>query len=591
MSKNNRYIPSYFSAIFSPKANAQPEEVLREKFICETGITPSITIQCPGFIGLLAVSPTTKVATNQHHQITLVLHGEVFGFSAQYPAQYLLDKFIESGEDIAPDLNGSFAILIIDQRKDTVLAITDRVNSKNVLFSKYQDNFYFSTSPDYHPTAKLTPDPFGVACYLANGTTHNNRTLFDGVRILERAAISYLTPSGLNEKVYWKYEFTESLAGIDEKSLRRQLTDLLFDSVKIRVYDDPIAYLSLSAGFDATTILGILKKLNLPDIRTITYAFGNPAPSSDAYIAAKTAEICGVNCRTMNSHRGDILYSIEKNAELGAGMTNFCDEIDVWTELADELATASPAAFFTGDACYALASGVQVHCHEDALRHAGIIDFGDLAWMKSLLPDGVFDVFHDGLKQEIAEIIARCPDIKDFHDSKDFFYLDQRLSNAVQPWRNYFQGRFITVRNALLDSRLLNFMQALPGHLRRDKILFRNTVTNLFPELFSMNRASTTGSITSWRSEFIAQHKQVEELIASHASRLDDLIPPQVILRLLRDIRSWKHSRYSPRILPTRFAFRFLKGTNLYNKILDRFPIVDLKTLLRRLLVMRQVLR
>ena len=97
-------------------------------------------------------------------------------------------------------------------------AITDRINSRKVFYSKYKGSYWLSTSLYLHPTADVDIDPAGIACYLANGVVHNNRTLFDGIRILERACVHKLTVDGFHGTRYWSYEFTNSYSNIDEKN-------------------------------------------------------------------------------------------------------------------------------------------------------------------------------------------------------------------------------------------------------------------------------------------------------------------------------------------------------------------------------------
>jgi hypothetical protein len=138
-------------------------------------------------------------------------------------------------------------------------------------------------------------------------------------------------------------------------------------------------------------------------------------------------------------------------------------------------------------------------------------------------------------------------------------------------------------------------MMKIPSRLRRGKRLYKKTIAKMFPELFQFERATSDSYVPNWRMEFTSQRHLIRSLVLSENSALDPIIPPEVIMKLLRENNTWRNSRLSPRTLPLKVARRLLRKTPEGRRILARFPSLsrkemDVTTLLKRLLVVRSFL-
>jgi asparagine synthase (glutamine-hydrolysing) len=595
MNNQNGYIPSFFLGIFCPRRNTSDENRLQDEFVSIAKTQPNISIATKSFIISLVHSKAATVAIDHENDVTLLLHGEIYNTTQNDKAAFLLDQYVKLGIDFSKYINGSFVVLLIDKRNDTVYLITDRINSRKVFYSKYKGNYWLSTSLSVHPTSNVDVDPLGVAYYLANGVIHNNRTLFDGIRILERASIHRLTQDMFCRTRYWSYEFTNSSANIDQKELSVELESLLVDAVRIRLNGNPEVFLSLSGGYDATGILGILgSKLNVPNVHCFSYGLGDPKLNSDEHVSRLMASILGFDHRVVKSYKGNFLDVVSHNANLGQGISHFCDEVDAWIEMANDFSAASPSVLFVADECFGW-TDCELYSNIDVLNSLSINDSHGLRCFRNILPKGAYDMLYNGLNKDILLILRRCSLTEDYHDLKDFLYLDQRLNNLILPWREFFAGQFITVCNPFLDNSILDFMMKIPIHLRRGKYLYKQTITEMFPGLFQFKRAQTSSYVPDWRNELNLQLSAIETSILSQDSKLDKIIPPEIILQLLYDNTIVPLCFEEIAVLPIKIARRMLRGTCVGRKLIDRFSNVfekriDRTTLLKRILVMRLVL-
>ena len=590
MNTTEGYEPHSFLALFYPNQDTNTQK-LKDGFVTTSGMIPDHIVTTETYSVCISLSSSAQIACDDEKNLTVILNGEIYNTTRNDQAKYLLEQFVSEGPEFASEINGTFAILLINRRSDVVQLITDRLNTKRVFCGKLNGHHWLSTKLHSFLTDGSNIDIVGAACYLANGAVHNNRTLFDGVRSLERASIHRLGPDGFKGETYWSYQFLNSYAGVSEKELRAELAELIVESVRLRLRNDPKVFLSLSGGYDASGLLGVLSSLKVPDVCCLSYTFGKASANHDAHVASQMAKLVGYDCRIPQCHRGDIVASIKNNAEMGCGVGPYCNEADAWLEMEPEFSSNANSVLLAGDNCFGFDNGVTMRSQQDALiNHNQIQNFDDLKWFAKLIGKKNYNTMCEGLQNDISQIVNRSPESEDPYDLASFIYLDQRVPNVLIPWREFFPGKYLNAVEPYLDNSIMDFLMKVPNSMKHGRRLYRDTVTEMFPEIFEIKRATHGGGTSSWRSEFISQRQNIDSSMLSNDSRLDSLIPPQAITKLLNEISSWKHHKYSPRILPSRFALIVLKGKWMSDKILDLFPIVDHKTLLKRLLLMRTVL-
>jgi hypothetical protein len=219
-------------------------------------------------------------------------------------------------------------------------------------------------------------------------------------------------------------------------------------------------------------------------------------------------------------------------------------------------------------------------------------DWSSALLLSELIEEEMCLRMKDGLAEDQKGIVAKYYDTENLHDLKDILYLDQRLSNYLLPNKEYYMGNFVSVTNPFLDNDILDFMMKIPIPLRLDKRLFKETVTEMFPQLFTINRAKVGEFQKDWGNEFSRCQKEIESLLLSRKSILDNLIPPEKIIKFMKNELSPKTSLTAKIVSNVKFgrtriytAFG-IKGTPQRPKITQ----LDRAELLRRILALRSFL-
>ncbi|MEB3160201.1 MAG: asparagine synthase-related protein [Synechocystis sp.] len=483
----------------------------------------------------ISCSQATKIGKSKDANLFVMLHGEIYQ-SCLDQASYLADQFAKYGDRVVKEIHGSFAILLIDKLKDTVSLITDRINSRRVFYSNHHNYYCLSSHFGYQPWEMFPLDATGIAWYLSNYSVRCNRTLFEGISIFDRATIHQLSRENIHSQTYWDFKVNLGSNQKNKKQLQAELSELLIQSVKRRLYDSPHPVLSLSAGYDSTAILGILAcDLKIPQLSCFSFDHGASKPGSDSFQAALMAQKVGCPFETIETYQGDFVGFIINNAHqaISNGLSWLSSEVDAWPTLKNKFSQIDNAAFFCGDECFGTGNYMLINWL-DVLASLRVYQFKQLDFLRFFLPAPIYQVFEQGISEDIETIIQRCLPHANFYDARFILDIDEATGGWLLPYRESFAGQFFNVRNPLLDNDILDFMATTPTSCRWNKSLFRSGVSKFYPELFSIPRATSPGNIYfDLTQAFITHEMPIRSLINHQKSRLDLLFSPEVLLNLL----------------------------------------------------------
>jgi len=277
----------------------------------------------------------------------------------------------------------------------------------------------------------------------------------------------------------------------------------------------------------------LVHKLRVPDVECFSYANGDPQPNGDPYIAREMAHQLGYRHTVVTGYQDQL----DSNAELGQGLAPIIHEVDAWKELSNWFSQTEGGALFVGDMAM---GGSRRHLpfrsDFDVIRLIFKRDITDMSWLDRVLPNQQLTAFKQATSLGYSEILGRCPPAYDYYNKWIYLYLDQALRKNFA-FRENLAGPFIKVRSPLLDNNIIDFMMAVPCSLRRNNRLYKSTVNMMFPDLFKFKRAITSGfSNYSWeRSTLRLHHPEIEDFVSNQDSPLDEFIPSNVILDLLKE--------------------------------------------------------
>jgi asparagine synthase (glutamine-hydrolysing) len=187
----------------------------------------------------------------------------------------LADLYEEFGPKCFSMINGDFAIAVHNLANDTLVLARDRFGVRPLYFQKDGEALTFSSEAKGVPniTGDLpTMDRVNLGTFALCGFMLNPMSLFENVEQLPIASYATFKHGNLKVHRYWDFPFL-----CDNKpkkgTLDRELvSELLEDSVKLRLQADLPVGVFLSSGLDSS-LIAFLAKRHLPRLDAFTLRF------------------------------------------------------------------------------------------------------------------------------------------------------------------------------------------------------------------------------------------------------------------------------------------------------------------------------
>lgn len=252
--------------------------------------------------------PMNSYSKNNH----IVFNGEIYNYielrkdlkkneiikKEKSDTRVLLELFEEKGLSSLAKLNGMYAFAIWDSVKKRLILCRDRFGVKPLYYRIGKDGIAFSSEPKallaLYPENRIIDNETLLEFLSSNNLYTNNKSFYKGIDILPQGhyAIYDMNNKKFIVDRYWRYpEYNDNKHIIYPEQALEQFTDLLEDSVKIRLRSDVPVGITLSGGLDSTAILTAASKYSKDTIRCYTSVYDKYGIEkiSDEYSWAKLA--------------------------------------------------------------------------------------------------------------------------------------------------------------------------------------------------------------------------------------------------------------------------------------------------------------
>lgn len=277
---------------------------------------------------------------NERGNLVLVFSGEEFcepgttarlirnghAFDANGP-EYLV-HLAEDNEDFPAILNGRFHGLLMDQARGTATLFNDRYGMHRVYYHESDDAVYFAAEAKailaVRPELRRA-DPRGLGELLTCGCVMQDRTLFEGVRVLPAgSAWVFRNGAAATKGRYFRPETWEEQDTLGPNAyydeIRRVFSRNLPRYLKAR---EPLA-ISLTGGLDTRMIMAWQKA---PAGALPCYTFGGMfRECRDVTVARQVARECGQPHEVIEVGR-DFLQRFGEYAERTVYLTDGCADV------------------------------------------------------------------------------------------------------------------------------------------------------------------------------------------------------------------------------------------------------------------------
>ncbi len=200
-----------------------------------------------------------------------------FKFRSRTDSEVVLYALAHWGLAAVARFNGMFALALWDAQERTLHLARDRYGIKPLYYGRAGNSLLFASEVKAflaHPEFAAKVSAPGLVEYLTFQNYFTDRTLFDGVQVVEPGTVLTFV-SGRETptlRPFWDYSFVEQHSAGDEAALVEELDRLFTQAVNRQLVSDVPVGSYLSGGVDSGSITAIAAR-QLPLMSTFTVGF------------------------------------------------------------------------------------------------------------------------------------------------------------------------------------------------------------------------------------------------------------------------------------------------------------------------------
>jgi len=262
-------------------------------------------------LSIIGLNNGDQPMTSPDGTVHLIVNGEFYGyreirdrlraggyrFATESDSEIALHLYDERGMQVASELRGEFAVIIADERQQTMIAIRDRFGIKPLYYSIVNGDVFFA-SEIKALLAMGVPAAWDLEGATGGFGRPHEKTEFSGISTVPPGCYAMARQGEVRIYPYWDWEIpTAEQLKLDTRSEAEIVADFrqaLLDSVRQRLVADVEVASYLSGGIDSCAVLGLAQQSTQRPIRAFTLTFENPL-YDEARIAEAQARHVGAS--------------------------------------------------------------------------------------------------------------------------------------------------------------------------------------------------------------------------------------------------------------------------------------------------------
>jgi asparagine synthase (glutamine-hydrolysing) len=262
-------------------------------------------------LSIIGLSNGEQPMTSPDGAVHLVVNGEFYGyreirgrlrasgygFATESDSEIALHLYCERGMQAASELRGEFAVIIADERRQSMIAIRDRFGIKPLYYSIVDGEVFFA-SEIKALLAMGVPAAWDLQGATGGVGRSHGTTEFAGISTVPPGCYAIARRGEVRIESYWDWDIpTAEELRRDTRSEAEVVADFrkaLLDAVRQRLVADVEVASYLSGGIDSCAVLGLAQQSSDRPIRAFTLTFENPL-YDEASVAEAQAKHVGAS--------------------------------------------------------------------------------------------------------------------------------------------------------------------------------------------------------------------------------------------------------------------------------------------------------
>lgn len=237
-------------------------------------------------------------------------------FKSNCDTEVIIAAYRQWGCSCFAKLNGMFAIAIYDEEKDCIVLARDRMGKKPLYYYKKDSDFVFASELKpimKYPSFSKEINYNVIGQYMCNKCIGSPDTIFLNTYKMKPGSYLIYHDGEIQTYQYWDLINIHKNAEISIRSLdeaKKQLRELLRDSVSKRLIADVPVGTFLSGGIDSTLITAVAQEVSDCPVDSFTIGFYDKERNEAPY-AAEIAKHIGTKHHEMYMKEEQILQMLQ----------------------------------------------------------------------------------------------------------------------------------------------------------------------------------------------------------------------------------------------------------------------------------------
>ncbi|MES2276348.1 MAG: asparagine synthase (glutamine-hydrolyzing) [Bacteroidota bacterium] len=196
-------------------------------------------------------------------------------FKGNSDTEVLIECYRLYGEACLNMFNGMFAFVIWDNEKKEIFIARDRVGIKPLYYFLNSELFVFGSeikAVTAHPKVYINYNTEAINNYLVFSHQLDDQTWFKDIFLLEPGNSLTINQNTVKKRCYWKPVVAVDY-GRTYHSLKEELSEKIYDSIKLHQRSDVPVGAHLSGGIDSSAIVAIASKMTDKQFHTFSSTF------------------------------------------------------------------------------------------------------------------------------------------------------------------------------------------------------------------------------------------------------------------------------------------------------------------------------
>lgn len=315
-------------------------------------------------LSILDLSNNANQPMRSHSgRYTMIYNGEIYNFkeiARKYniktrtasDSEVILELFEKIGVEFVNELNGMFAIAIYDKQEKQLFLFRDRIGIKPLFYFFDGENFAFASEIKALLKFKLIRKKLKnktsvIATFFQLGYIPEPHTFFENIFKFPAGNYGVFEKKHLEIKAYWRVEKKITANTINNyKEAKKQLNNLIIESVKRRMISDVPLGTFLSGGIDSSLVTTVAQSLSSKPVKTFSIGFKESKFNESVY-AKKVADHLKTDHHEFIVSEKDVLPLVDDF--FNAYDEPFADSSGFPTMLVSKLAKEQVSVILSGD--------------------------------------------------------------------------------------------------------------------------------------------------------------------------------------------------------------------------------------------------